>query len=335
MDLFTEIEEQYRRFAAAAGDSPAMVRWSLGVADDADVRAWIARLPQLKQQPNLVIAAARWHGLDDDAAFDALRDLLLGDDGRVEQTILARATQTNEAGRMATLMPALNRVPGVADGAPVALVEVGASAGLCLYPDRWSYRWHTGSGVEELGPSDGPWLECRVDALPGRRLDLPTRLPTIAWRGGIDLNPLDITDPDTARWLATLVWPEHHDRRARLLQAAEIAATDPPSLTAGDLLEHLPEVIDGAAAHGTVVVQHSAVIAYLDEPDRARFTEMMRDLVGSGVCHWVSNEGKDVLPDITATGPSVPADRYTFVLGLDGRALAWTHGHGRTMTCVA
>lgn len=52
----------------------------------------------------------------------------------------------------------------------------------------------------------------------------------------------------------------------------------------------------------------------------------------SGGARWVSNEGRDVLPRLTATGPDVPRGLPTFVLGLDGRALAWTHGHGRSMT---
>jgi hypothetical protein len=58
----------------------------------------------------------------------------------------------------------------------------------------------------------------------------------------------------------------------------------------------------------------------------------MTGLVADGRCHWVSNEGKRVLPDVTATGPEVPEELATFVLGVDGRAVAWTHGHGHSMT---
>ena len=38
-----------------------------------------------------------------------------------------------------------------------------------------------------------------------------------------------------------------------------------------------------------------------------------------------------MLPEVTATGPDVPDRTATFVLGVDGRAVAWTHGHGRAM----
>ena len=41
------------------------------------------------------------------------------------------------------------------------------------------------------------------------------------------------------------------------------------------------------------------------------------------------DEGRDVLPTVTATGPRPPSGQ--FVLGLDGVSLGHTHGHGRTL----
>lgn len=99
----------------------------------------------------------------------------------------------------------------------------------------------------------------------------------------------------------------------------------------GDILRDLPPLIDEAARHGEVVVFHSAVVAYLTPPDRQLFDELMRGLVEAGACRWVSNEGKNVLPSITQTGPPIPEPHPTFVLGLDGRTCAWTHGHGRSL----
>jgi hypothetical protein len=157
------------------------------------------------------------------------------------------------------------------------------------------------------------------------------RLPEVARRGGVDLNPLDVNDPDAMAWLANLIWPEHDARRQRLLTAIEVARADPPSLVTGDLLEELPRLVDEAGERGRVVVFHSAVIAYLAEPDRRRFHALMTTLVGEDRCHWVSNEGRRVLPEIAATGPDLPGDLMTFVLGVDGRAVAWTHGHGHSM----
>jgi hypothetical protein len=309
---------------AASSDSPCFTEWALGVAGDAEVRRWLETLPEDKRQPNLVFAAARWHGVPAPGPYAGLRAALLGDDGRIRATILARATQTNEAGRLATLVPAFAML---ARGEPVSLVEVGASAGLCLYPDRWGYEWITPEGIRTAGPAD-PTLRCVVrGAAP-----LPDAPPAVAWRGGVDLHPLDVTDADQVAWLTTLVWPEHHDRRAQLRRAIELARADPPTIVTGDLVAEVAGLVERAAPHGRVVVFHSAVIAYLDDDRRDGFHDLMTHLVDDGACHWVSNEGARVLPRVTATGPPLPEQDAWFVLGVDGRAVAWTHGHGRSMT---
>ena len=323
MEPYGDVVDAYADFAAdARHESPCFTAWAEGVAADPEVQAWLADLPVLKRQPNLVFAAARWHGVPAPGPYAGLRDALLADDGTIRATIRARATQTNEAGRLATLTPAF----AMLGEGPLALLEVGASAGLCLFPDRWSYRWRTSGGLVEAG--SGPALDCVVDGV----LPTPVVVPRVAWRGGLDLHPLDVTDADQMAWLTTLVWPEHHDRRRLLATAIEVARADPPSIATGDLITDLPALVDEAARHGTVVVFHSAVVAYLDPADRTRFHELMTGLVAGGRCHWVSNEGKNVLPPVTSTGPEVPEERRTFVLGVDGRAVAWTHGHGRAMT---
>jgi hypothetical protein len=321
VDLTAATADQYRAFALdTRGYSPCFDDWATRVADDAALLDWLARLPPLKQQPNIVFAAARWHGVPAPGPYDGLREALLGDDGTIEATILARSTQTNEVGRLATLVPAFATL---AAGRPIALIEVGASAGLTLFPDRYSYAWTTPSGVRRAG--SGPELAAQVDG----PAPLPGAVPEVAWRAGIDLHPLDVTDVDQMQWLATLVWPEHDERRALLLQAAEVARAEPPRLVPGDLLDELPALVEEAGQHGPVVVFHSAVIAYLSPEDRDRFQGLMTGLVADRRCRWVSNEGPRVLPEVTRTGPGLPEEVRGFVLGVDGRAVAWTHGHGR------
>lgn len=331
MELYTAISEAYADFATyAKGDSPCFAEWARGVVADPEVQRWIATLPEVKQQPNLVFAAARWHGVPAPGPYDALRAALLADDavggtgdpgcGEIRATILVRATQTNEVGRLATLLPVFARIRAES-GRPLALIEAGASAGLCLYPDRWGYRWSTDSGSVEIAA-----LECAVSGAP----PLPEQPVEVAWRGGVDLNPLDVTDDDAMAWLTNLVWPEQEERRDRLRRAIDVARNDPPYLVRGDLLTSLPDLVEEASAHGQVVLFHSAVAAYLDVDDRRRFEALMAGLVADGRCRWVSNEGPGVLPGVTASA-GLPAPAGRFVLGLDGRAVAWTHGHGAAL----
>ena len=86
---------------------------------------------------------------------------------------MTHRTQTNEPGRCATLLPLLASLPQ-----PLALVEVGASAGLCLYPDKYSYRYATSLGRHRLGDSEIV-LSCTVT----RPAPLPERLPEVGTRG--------------------------------------------------------------------------------------------------------------------------------------------------------
>jgi hypothetical protein len=158
-------------------------------------------------------------------------------------------------------------------------------------------------------------------------------VPEVVWRGGIDLNPLDVLSDDHVSWLFALVWPEHEDRRALLATAIEVARADPPDLRRGDLMDLVPTLVDEArqavGPDGVVVVFHTAVIAYLEDAERERFADLMAGLVAAERCRWVSNEGPGVLPGVTATGPKPPPGQFVF--GLDGRSMGHTHGHGRTL----
>lgn len=314
------VARHYRGFAVATrGQSACFEAWSRGVAEDPDVLGWIATLPRGKQQPGLVFAAARWQGVPAPGPYAGLRAALLDDDGTLRRTILERRTQTNEVGRLATLVPALARI--AERTGPLALLELGTSAGLCLFPDRYDYAWPplgtlTGSGGPTLtATAEGP-LPVPADPLP------------VAWRAGVDLAPVDVRDDRAVAWLETCVWPEQEERRERLRAAVAIARDDPPRITQGDLLELVDDQVAEASEHGSVVVFHSAVAMYLDRAGREALVERMLGLVGAGRCHWVSNEQHDILPSVTATAGQAPDDRLSFVLGVDGRAVALTHQHG-------
>ncbi|QVJ03263.1 DUF2332 domain-containing protein [Nocardiopsis eucommiae] len=258
-------------------------RLALGVAGDAEVRELVASLPEgNKRQPNLLLGAVRYLGGPIDS-WEGFREWVVEHWERVRRVVETRMTQTNEVRRCATLLPVLARLEG-----PLALVEVGASAGLCLYPDRYRYSYDGGAPV---GPQGSPvLLECGTRG----RVPVPGRVPEVVWRAGLDLNPLDASDADDVRWLESLVWPGEHraERVARLRAAASVAAADPPVMVAGNLLEALPELAGRAPSGATLVVFHSAVAAYLSEGERVEWERLVGGLPG----HWVSNEDWRVFP---------------------------------------
>src|SRR5260370_30875780 len=113
--------------------------------------------------------------------------------------MLARTTQTNEPGGCSALLPVLAQLP-----APLALLEVGASAGLCLIPDRYGYDY----GTQRIEPTASAGVAAPVFPCATRGgVPLPTRVPEIAWRTGLDLNPIDLHAAAEGAWLEALVWP--------------------------------------------------------------------------------------------------------------------------------
>ena len=309
------IAERYRRFAEleARHVSPIYERLADGVSRDDEILTLLSALPAAKQQPNLLFAVVRLLGgpVDEPAAF---HDYVVVNWPAVDAEMRARATQTNEAGRCAVLLPVLAALPQ-----PLALLEVGASAGLCLYPDRYAYRY----GGDVLG-SGSPLLDCAATGLP-----TPACVPEVVWRGGLDLNPLDVTDPRDLAWLEALIWPEHSHRRARLRAAAAVAAADPPMLVAGDLVDDLPQLAARAPGGATLVVFHSSVLYQVTPSKRAEFADVVRGLPG----HWLANEDPDVLPYVGL--PDQPSEGLHSVLALDGRPVAWTRPHGQAITWLA
>ncbi|HET8641078.1 MAG TPA: DUF2332 domain-containing protein [Pseudonocardiaceae bacterium] len=294
----------------AHGVSPAYERLAGAVSRDEEILALLAGVPPAKRQPNLLFAVVRWLGgpVEDPAAF---HEYVLANWPAIEAQLRVRATQTNEPGRCAVLLPVL-----AALRQPLALLEVGASAGLCLYPDRYAFRYG-----DHLVGSGEPVLECATTGVPP-----PARVPRVRWRAGLDLNPLDAADPADLAWLEALIWPEHAHRRSRLRVAAAVAAAEPPLLVRGDLAEDLPALAARAPAGATLVVFHTSVLYQVPPPKRRAFVEVVRRLPG----HWIANEAPGVLPYDAL--PEPPGAALHNVLALDGVPLAWTRSHGQAIS---
>ena len=328
----------YRHFGLveAPGSSPCYAEWTLGIADDPPVISRIDLWPHDKRQPNLLLAAARFLGAEV-GPYTQFRGFLEDHWTAVSRIVLSRSTQTNETGRCATLLPSLAAI-SAAEGKPLALIEVGASAGLVLLPDRYCYEFDDGTTVTRLSPDqrartggEPPVLTC-VTSGP---VPLPAELPQVVWRAGIDLNPLDVNNADDVAWLEALVWPEQDFRLRRLRQAVAIAQQDPPIVIAGDLNDQLVDVAAQAPAGAALVVFHSAVMGYLSAKGRSRFRQTIRELAAGRGCHWLSNEGHMVIDqeDGSNVVPEVDPQRILgrFLLAHNGRPVAITGPHGQSL----
>ncbi len=315
-DAIDGLRQAYLRFAQheAEGRSPLYVELARGVAGDRELLSLLAGLPPAKQQPNLLLTAVR-HLCGEPRGWPQFRAWVFDRHQEILAEIRARRTQTNEPARCATLLPLLARLPQ-----PLALIEVGAAAGLCLLIDRYGYDYGR-CRVPATRPN-APVFSCRAS----RHTPLPTRGLEVAWRAGLDLDPVDLGDPDRVAWLEALVWPGE-GRRLELLRAAiAVARADPPRVVRGDLRTDLPALAEQAPSEATLVVFHTAVLAYVaDAGERVAFGNTVRELGA----RWVSNEGAGVLEQ-TGCWPAGP-----FVLSLDGEPVARTDPHGTSIDWLA
>lgn len=313
----------YRGFAEleTPGHSAIYEHWARGVAADDEIVELLDTLPLQKRQPNLIFAAARLLGAAE-GGYDGFRQFLLANWTAIAIEARARSTQTNEARRCASLLPALSLITG-----PLALLEVGASAGLCLFPDRYSYCY---DGGVQIDPHDGPSNVLLTSTTTGA-MPIVNALPDVAWRAGLDLNPLDVRNQADLRWLETLVWPEQQQRRDRLRAAIAIAQADPPRIVRADANEGLRPLASEAPDDATLVIITSAVLVYLPFTARMQFVETVLALMRERNAHWVSLEGFRGLPGVREALPADGGEDGRFVLALDQKPLAYTGPHGQSL----
>jgi len=319
-DDLARLAKQYVRFATLEAEptSPSYKELCLHVAQSRMLLRFIADLPIERQQPNLFLAAVRAIG-EVPNSVEALDEIVRHHGDMVREIMLTHTTQTNEPARCAVFLPVLANLPQ-----PLALLEVGASAGLCLLPDKYAYDYgRIKIDPSKSGPISAPMFPCKVN----QETPVPRQNVDVVWRAGIDLNPLDLQCAEDVAWLRTLVWPEHCDRADRLEAALKVAQADPPRLIKGDLLVDLGSVAATAPVGATLVIYHTAVLAYVRAPsDRKKFAAIVRELDAV----WISNEAPGVFPDIAKDAPRPPLPGL-FLQAIDGEPVSWTGPHGQSI----
>lgn len=349
------LRDEFTDFAGwCDGTSPLYAQLARGIATaDDDVLAVAGAVPGDQPAPNNLFAAV--HALLLDGAAHGLRewypsvvghdardpteadpvpafvDFVRAHETRIRELVATRRTQTNAVGRTSVLAPAFTRVAERVDG-PVALVEVGASAGLNLLFDRYRYQYGLPDGGTRTAGDDGASVTVSADLRAGDP-PLPADPPAVAARVGIDLNPLDVTDDDDLNWLRALVWPEHVDRHDQLAAAATVARADPPEIVTGDALDVLPAVVDELPADVAVCIYDTQVRYQLTEAQRERYRALLADLAVDRDLHWVS--GSHAVE--SADGPGI-ALRHADVSGdgvVEPTTVARYESHGRWVEWVA
>ena len=174
---------------------------------------------------------------------------------------LDSAPQTNEVARSAALLPAYLEIARLT-ALPLSLREIGASAGLNLFFDRYFYAY----GAFQWGAADAnvsipcewrgatPALAAKID---------------IAERRGCDLNPLDGSDPVARARMLAYIWPDQAQRLARAQAALALVATAGVAVERVDGAEFAARELQTGAPGKALVLAHSIVWQYISDAPKA------------------------------------------------------------------
>ena len=230
--------------------------------------------------------------------------------------------QTNEVARSAVLIAGLCTV-AAETALPLAVYELGASAGLNLLFDRYDCRL----GQRRLGEPSS-----RVLLAPswtgGELPDAPIR---IASRRGVDTAPLDAADPGDRERLLAYVWADQADRLARLEGALAIAAADPPSIDRADAADWIEAEFGPSPAAGACrVVMHSIAFQYFPPETQRRVRACIesagRAADASAAVAWLRYETDPAFAgraSLRLTTWPDGTDRLLALADAHGRAVEW------------
>jgi hypothetical protein len=324
-----DVADAFEWYADWANDvSPLYERLARGVVDEPALLDMGQDTQEGQPEPNLLLGAVHALLLDgvehplreyyptcveeprepDGQVFEQFKTFCLEHEQRIRDIVSTRRVQTNEVGRSAVLFPSFAHVARQTRADSLALVEVGASAGLNLYWDRFRYVYDDVCGDPESA------VEIRSEIRGETRPPLPESPPTVRDRTGIDMNPLSVTDDADAHWLRALVIPDQLDRHERLAAAIDLARADPPTLVAGDVLEVLPDVLADVPEDSACCVYSTLTLYQFEDEQRATLREHLRAASHERPIHWLSDD-----PDSPTGEP-----RYRHVVFENGDAVETT-----------
>jgi hypothetical protein len=307
------LAQVYRHFGEvdAAGTSPLYARVAVALSESDEALRAIEAAPARKRHPTVVLAAlhdlalagrapalaAAYAAADRDAAARAAIDTLLQMTDAIVAIAVRRRLRTDEIGRCAVLYPAIAEAARRVGAKEVGLIDVGCSAGLNLTVDRVGITYGNG---QSLGDPTSP---VQLSAAVVGDRSIPTGvMPEVVVRVGVDPDPVDVTDADDARWLRACLWPDQPEQAARLEAALALAATAPPLLLRGDLVERLPDALARVPADALPVVTTTWALSRLALESRLRFLHRLDEAATGRAVAWVSAEGVGVAPAIPTLG---------------------------------
>ncbi|WP_316569705.1 DUF2332 domain-containing protein [Neobacillus sp. YIM B06451] len=222
-----------------------------------------------------------------EASFPYFKDFCLENRRQIIELLETRLVQTNEVRRCAYLFPLFNHIHEQA-ARPLALIEIGTSAGFQLLWDHYCYTY--GDGIV-YGSEDS---EVKIQAaVKGEAQPVFTKpLAPVSARYGLDLHVNDVTKAEDSLWMKALIWPEHRDRRELFEGAVRCMKRNRGKITfiEGDGVELLPRLIERIPENSAIVVFHTHVANQMPPETKLQLLENIEQIAKSrDVFHLYNN----------------------------------------------
>jgi hypothetical protein len=209
--------------------------------------------------------------IDGDTLWSAVADAL-DTHGPALLRFLDSPPQTNEVARCAVLLGGFLTIAR-RTGRPLALLEIGASAGLNLHWDDYGYDF----GEASWGPADAP-----LRLAPEWRGPLPTFGPVeVRARQGCDRRPIDPSDAHDRLRLRAYVWADQGARLQRLERALDHVARHGTRIEQADAADWLEARLAARPVGLTTVLFHSIVWQYLPRVTQERIAAALERAGGA------------------------------------------------------
>jgi len=346
MQMDHPLSARFREFAEAEckDSSPLYYALSQSIAGDDSILAIAGRSAPGQPVPNLLFAAVHHlllAGVEHPLAgfyaslnpvplapadaFPHFKDFVRSHREEIVFLLGSRLVQTNEVRRSAYLFPALSFAASHFESRPLALIEIGTSAGLNLLWDK--YRYTYGDGIAYGDLSSPVHVASSFRGTPPSILSTP--LPKISNRIGLDLNIVDSTNPDQAAWLRALIWPEHLERR-RLMDAALKRRNEfKLDLRAGDGFGMLAGLEHEISMESLLCVYHTHVANQISHEAREAFLGTIAEIGGRRDIIHVFNNIKPHLHLTAYRGGRLIIDAPLADTDGHARWIEWMHTHRR------
>ena len=166
------------------------------------------------------------------------------------------------------------------------LIDIGAAAGLNLLFDRYLLDY----GRLKWGDTNSA-VQIACELRGGAVLPLDGWKPNVWHRIGADLNPVDLTSEDEARWLKALVRPDRPELANLLAQAMSVARQDPPQILKGDAATLIPRLLAEVSKDEVPCVYQSYALEYFPEDSRQAFLSALEDFGAARDLYFVEMAG--------------------------------------------